>query len=117
MDDNTVIHQLSTEVDNLMRIYQGLAAHVDSGTPGISQLRSQEIRRLGTAIQSLDQHIQILSRQICLDQTPNVRPESDKTYSVTYSDEGWRLAVSALRLVHQHLELAPPFAAKRIVLN
>jgi hypothetical protein len=101
MDDNTVINQLSTEVDNLMRIYQGLAAHIDGGPPGISQLRSQEIRQLGTAIQSLDQHIQILSRQISLDQTPTVRPESDKTYSVTYSDEGWR--------VHFQPNIAPHF--------
>ena len=101
MDDNTVIHQLSTEVDNLMRIYQGLAAHIDGGPPGISQLRSQEIRQLGTAIQSLDEHIQVLSRQINLDQTQNLRPESDKTYSITYSDEGWR--------VHFQPNIAPHF--------
>src|SRR6201998_288550 len=101
MDNNTVIDQLSAEVDSLMRIYRGLAAHVDGGTPGISQLRSQEIRQLGTAIQSLDEHIQILSRQISLDQTQNLRPESDKTYSITYSDEGWR--------VHFQPNIAPHF--------
>lgn len=56
MDNNTVIDQLSTEVDNLMRIYRGLAPHVDGGPPGISQLRSQGIRQLGTAIQSVDIH-------------------------------------------------------------
>jgi hypothetical protein len=96
MDDNTVINQLSIEVDNLMRIYQGLAAHIDGGPPGISQLRSQGIRQLGTAIQSLDEHIQILSRLISLDvdQTQDVRPESDKTYSITYSDESWRYTSS-----------------------
>src|ERR1700755_3485589 len=101
MDNNTVIDQLSTEVDSLMRIYRDLAAHVDGGTPGISQLRSQEIRQLGTAIQSLEEHIQILSRQINLDQTQNLRPESDKTYSITYSDEGWR--------VHFQPNIAPHF--------
>lgn len=101
MDNNAVINQLSTEVDNLMRIYQGLAAHIDGGPSGISQLRSQEIRQLGTAIQTLEQHIQILSRQISLDQPQNVRLESDQTYNVTYSDEGWR--------VHFQPNIAPHF--------
>ena len=82
MDNNTVIDQLSTEVDSLMRICRGLAAHVDRGQPGISQLR--------TAIQSLDEHIQILSRQISLDQTQNLRRRSQirLTVSLTLTKAG-----------------------------
>lgn len=101
MDNNTVISQLSTDVDNLMHIYQGLAAHIGGGPSGISQLRSQEVRQLGTAIQRLDRHVQTLSREIALDQAQGVRPELDKIYTLTYYDEGWR--------VHFRPDIAPHF--------
>jgi hypothetical protein len=91
MDNTTLINQLSNEVDNLFHIYKGLAAHISDTSPGISRLRSQEVWQLGTTIQRLNGHVQTPGRQTGLDQAQDVRPELDKTYTVTYSDEGWRL--------------------------
>jgi hypothetical protein len=91
MDNNTVISQLADEVDNLFHIYQGLAAHIEDESRSNARLRSQDVSKLAAAIQRMAAHIQTLSRQISPDQTQNVRPESDKTYTITYSDAGWRV--------------------------
>jgi hypothetical protein len=101
MDNTTLIDQLADEVDNLFHIYQALAVHIDDGSRAVTRLRSQEVRQLGTTIQRLDGHVQTLSRQRGLDQAQDVRPESGKTYTVTYSVEGWRL--------HFQPDIAPHF--------
>ena len=113
MDNTTLINQLSNEVDNLFHIYEGLAAHISDESPDISRLRSQEVRQLGTTIQRLDGHIQTLSRQIGLDQAQNIRPELDKTYTVTYSDENWRLRFQPD--VAPHFDLEPRYSLRQVI--
>jgi hypothetical protein len=113
MDNTPLIHQLSNEVDNLFHIYEGLAAHISDESPGISRLRSQKVRQLGTTIQRLDGHIQTLSRQIGLDQAQDVRPELDKTYTVTYCNEGWRVRFQPD--VAPHFGLEPRYSLRAVI--
>jgi hypothetical protein len=113
MDNTTLINQLSNEVDNLFHIYEALAAHIGEGSGVITQLRSQEVRQLGIAIQRLDGHVQTLSRQIRLDQAQDVRPGLDKTYTVTYSDEGWRLRFQPD--VAPHFGLEPRYSLREVI--
>jgi len=113
MDNATPINQLSNEVDNWFHIYEALAAHIDEGLRAITQLRSQEIRQLATAIQSLPAHVQTLSRQIGPDQAQDVRPELDKTYTVTYSNEGWRLRFQPDLAPHFGLE--PRYSLREVI--
>ena len=96
-----MINQLADEVDNLFHIHQGLAAHIEDESLSSTRLRSQNVTKLAAAIQRMAAHIRTLSRHISLDQTQDIQPESDKTYAVTHSDEGWR--------VHFQPNIAPHF--------
>lgn len=87
MDNTILINRLSDEVDNLFHIYNGLATHVGDPLPGSSLLRSLEVRQLGIAIQRLQGHVETLRRQTGLEPVHDLRPELDKTYTVTFSDQ------------------------------
>jgi hypothetical protein len=113
MDSTTLINQLTDEVNNLFHIYQALAAHIDEGSRAITRLGSHEVRQLRTTIQRLDAHVQTLSRQIGLNQTQDILPEFDKTYTVTYSDEGWRLRFQPD--VAPHFGLEPQYSLREVI--
>jgi hypothetical protein len=113
MDNTTLINQLADEVNNLFHIYQALAAHIEDGSGAITWLRSQEVRQLGTTIQRLDGHVQTLSRQIGLNQAQDIRPELDRTYTGTYSDEGWRLRFQPD--VAPHFGLEPRYSLRAVI--
>jgi hypothetical protein len=74
MDNSTLINQLADEVDNLFHIYQGLAGHIQDGSPAITRLRSQEVRQLGTTVQRMQAYIETLACRL-RDQSKGVAHE------------------------------------------
>jgi hypothetical protein len=113
MDNTILINRLSDEVDNLFQIYKGLAAHISDTSPGSSLLRSPEVRQLGITIQRLQEYVQTMSRQTGLEQVHEMRTELDKTYTVTFSDEGWRIRFQPD--VAPHFGLEPGRSLREVV--
>jgi hypothetical protein len=120
MSENIIVDKLTNELEHLTGIYRALSPRTDDQSDTIGRtLRTAEIKNLGDSIDRLHSHVQTLKHHLIsiglASPDPSLEMKSQSTgvriptgpsretdtYSVSHSDEGWR--------VHFQTGIAPYF--------